>query len=138
MDAELGSALFRRNSGRRWAARHSGVGRLDTFTHSAQQENFIASTPATGKTIWAKNILTENGAPNLQWGVAGSPLIVDGMVVVQPGGAGGKSVVAYDKLTGKTVWTSLDDPQSYSSPTLATLDGERQIVSVSRHARSRL
>ena len=41
----------------------------------------------TGTTVWRKNILSDNGARNLEWGMAASPLVVDGLVVVQPGGS---------------------------------------------------
>ncbi len=84
----------------------------------------------TGAVIWGKNILSDNQAPNLQWGVAGSPLIVDDKVIVLPGGANNKSVVAYNKLTGAPVWKSLSDQQAYSSPMLAELAGRRQILVV--------
>ena len=84
----------------------------------------------TGGVIWGKNILSENKAGNLSWAMAASPLIVDDKVVVLPGGSGGKSVVAYNKMTGAPVWKSLDDPQAYVSPMLVTLNGRRQIVVV--------
>lgn len=82
----------------------------------------------TGKLIWSKNILRDNGADNLQWGMSGAPLIVDDKVVVLPGGRSGKSVVAYNKLTGAPVWKSLNDTQAYVSPMLVTLAGKRQIL----------
>jgi len=82
----------------------------------------------TGKLNWSKNILSDNGASNLQWGMAAAPLIVDDKVVVLPGGKNGKSVVAYNKLTGAPVWKSLNDTQAYVSPMLVTLAGKRQIV----------
>src|SRR5687767_9526854 len=63
----------------------------------------------TGRSIWSKNILRENGAGNLQWGMSASPLIVDDTVVVLPGGPAGKSIVAYSKVTGVPVWNALDD-----------------------------
>ncbi len=85
----------------------------------------------TGRPKWSKNILTDNAARNPQWGMAGSPLIVDGMVVVTPGGAQGKSIVAYDLMTGEPVWRALDDRAAYTSPILATLAGRRQIVWIS-------
>ncbi len=85
---------------------------------------------ASGKLVWKKNILADNQASNLHWAMAASPLIVDGKVIVQPGGPHG-SVVAYDKLSGAAVWRSLGDTQSYTSPMLATLAGRRQIVTVS-------
>jgi outer membrane protein assembly factor BamB len=84
----------------------------------------------TGAVIWGKNILSDNQAPNLQWGVAGSPLIVDDKVIVLPGGANNKSVVAYNKMTGAPVWKSLNDSQAYVSPMLVELAGRRQILIV--------
>ena len=85
---------------------------------------------ATGTLVWSKNILADNGASNLNWGMAASPLVVDEKLIVQPGGSGGKSVVAYHKLTGAVVWKALDDRQAYTSPMLVTLGGRRQIITV--------
>jgi len=87
----------------------------------------------SGSVIWGKNILKDNAAKNLPWAMAASPLIVDDKVVVLPGGANGKSVVAYNKNTGATVWKVLDDPQAYVSPMLVELAGRRQIVVVSSY-----
>ena len=85
----------------------------------------------TGNLIWRKNILEDNQAQNLTWGMAASPLIVDNKVIVLPGGPSGKSVVAYDKMTGEPVWKVLDDKQAYTSPMLVTLNGRRQLLIVS-------
>ncbi len=85
----------------------------------------------TGKLVWSRNILTENQAQNLEWGVTASPLIVDDKVIVVPGGTSGKSVVAYNKMNGEPVWKSLSDKQSYTSPMLVQLAGKRQILVVS-------
>ena len=85
----------------------------------------------TGAVAWGRNILKDNGASNLQWAMAASPLIVDDKVIVLPGGPAGKSVVAYNKMTGAPVWKSQSDPQAYVSPMLVTLAGRRQIVVIS-------
>jgi outer membrane protein assembly factor BamB len=85
----------------------------------------------TGAVNWGKNILKDNQAGNLSWAMAASPLIVDDKVIVLPGGSGGKSVVAYNKLTGAPVWKSQNDSQAYVSPMLVTLAGRRQILVVS-------
>ena len=85
----------------------------------------------TGAKYWSRNILLENGAANLQWGMAASPLIVDDKVIVLPGGSGGKSVVAYNKSTGAPVWSVLDDRQAYTAPQLVTVADRRQILVVS-------
>ena len=84
----------------------------------------------SGKLKWGKNILTDNDAQNLQWAMSSAPLIVDDKVIVQPGGLKGKSVVAYNKLTGARVWSALNDVQSYTSPMLVKFNGIRQIITV--------
>jgi len=85
----------------------------------------------TGAVVWGKNILSDNQASNLQWAMAASPLIVDDKVIVLPGGANNKSIVAYNKLTGVPMWRALSDQQAYVSPMLVELAGRRQIISVS-------
>lgn len=85
---------------------------------------------STGKLIWSKNILRDNGAENVPWGMANSPLIVDEKVIVTPGGPAGNSVVAYHKLTGERIWGALDDKTAYTSPMAVTLAGRRQILVV--------
>jgi outer membrane protein assembly factor BamB len=85
----------------------------------------------TGAVRWGKNILSDNQAENLPWAMAASPLIVDDKVIVLPGGTSGKSVVAYNKVTGAPVWRVQNDRQAYVSPMLVTLAGRRQILVVS-------
>lgn len=85
----------------------------------------------TGERIWSANVLDDHGLPNLIWGLSSSPLVVDDLVVVSGGGqAGGPSLLAYHKKSGKPVWQAGDDKASFSSPLLATLAGRRQIVMV--------
>ena len=85
----------------------------------------------TGDLVWARDVLDDSAAANLPWAMSGAPLVVDDLVVVQPGGADGWSVAAYDRLTGDVVWHVLDDVQAYASPMLATLGGVRAVVVVS-------
>ncbi len=85
---------------------------------------------ATGELRWRTNILRDAGATNLTWAMAASPLVVDGMVVVLPGGGNGRSVAAYDADTGELVWTALSDVQGYTAPMLVELAGVRQILVV--------
>ncbi len=89
----------------------------------------------SGKLKWSKNILADNGAKNLQWAMSGAPLIVGEMVIVTPGGPGaasaGKSIVAYNRMTGEPMWRSLGDRAGYTSPIFAELAGRKQIVWIS-------
>ena len=83
-----------------------------------------------GMLLWNRNILKDAGASNLTWGMAAAPLVVDDLLIALPGGRG-RSVIAYDKLTGEIRWSALDDKAGYVSPQVATLAGERQLVVVS-------
>jgi outer membrane protein assembly factor BamB len=92
------------------------------------QGELRALDAATGRTLWRTNMLTDAGAPNVIWGMSASPLIVDDTVVVLPGGPNGRSVVAYDRQTGKRAWSALNDRAAYVSPMLVTLAGTRQLL----------
>jgi outer membrane protein assembly factor BamB len=81
----------------------------------------------TGKPIWTIDVLKDNGAENRIFGVVASPLVVDGKVIVSPGGPG-RSLVAYDEARGTKLWAAGDAAASYSSPLLADLCGRRQVL----------
>lgn len=86
----------------------------------------------TGEKLWADHVLERAGVKNVQWGMSGSPLIVDGMVVVncgaQKGGEQSRGVFAYDANTGEVLWQAGTSQGSYASPMMATLGGKRQIL----------
>ena len=84
----------------------------------------------TGAVVWTRNILSDSESNNLTWAMASSPLVIDDLVVVQPGGPAGWSIVAYDRNSGDIVWHSLNDVQSYTSPMIVTLSGLRQILTI--------
>ncbi|MHC4991396.1 MAG: outer membrane protein assembly factor BamB family protein, partial [Planctomycetota bacterium] len=85
---------------------------------------------ATGALLWSVDTLDDNDAAPLDWGTSGSPLVVDDLVIVNPGGTRGRSVVAYDRQTGERRWASGSDRASYASPTLLELAGRPQVVMV--------
>jgi outer membrane protein assembly factor BamB len=99
------------------------------YSLGAEGHLIVLDAP-TGKLLWQKNILDDNNAENLTWAMSASPLIVDDLVIVQPGGPQNKSIVAYHKLTGAKVWGSLSEKAAYASPVLATLNGQRQILTM--------
>lgn len=82
----------------------------------------------TGKLKWDVNTLAGNKP--VMWGMSGSPLVYDNLVVVNPGiqieGPG--AVVAYDRKTGKQVWAAGRTQAGYSSPQLATIAGKQQVL----------
>jgi outer membrane protein assembly factor BamB len=86
----------------------------------------------TGKLRWGPvEILAGN--ENVKWGMTGSPLVLGNEVLVSAGvqseSAPNGTVVAYDRNTGKVLWsTSSRAHAGYSSPTVATLAGKRQLL----------
>lgn len=82
----------------------------------------------TGRLLWTRNIMEDAKAENLQWGMAGSPLIYGDWVIVSPGGSDSSSLTAYDKHSGKRVWGGGNSRASYSSPLVHRVQGEEQIL----------
>jgi outer membrane protein assembly factor BamB len=83
---------------------------------------------ATGKRIWSKNIILENQSDQPDWGLSGSPLVLENLVVVSAGGLRQRSLVSYSASTGDFVWGSGTDAAGYSSPCLATIADVPQIL----------
>ena len=78
---------------------------------------------STGKKRWS----VSTGAKKGWFGAAGSPLVEGGKVLVNIGG-----IVAYDAKTGNAVWKATNDEASYSSPTVATINGARHAFFLTR------
>ena len=55
--------------------------------------------------MWHRNILKDFSGRNIPWLISESPLVDGDRVVVTPGGRNA-GIVALDKMTGKTIWTS--------------------------------
>ena len=89
---------------------------------------------STGQVRWRKNILTEFAAnAELIWGTCSSPLLVDDLLIVNPGAADA-SLVALQAQTGEVVWQSPGAAHAYASPVVATLGGVRQIIAYDRES----
>jgi outer membrane protein assembly factor BamB len=84
----------------------------------------------TGDKIWSVDGEEKFGAKYGHWGAAESALIVDNKVIVTPGGPDA-TMVALDKTTGETIWTTkgLSEKSSYCSPLLIERGGKKIIVS---------
>lgn len=86
---------------------------------------------ATGKQLWHRNLLTEYGAAKGYFGVACSPVVAGGRLLINVG-AKGAGVVAFDPATGKEQWKATDDAASYSSPTVAEVGGKSLVLFLTR------
>ena len=84
---------------------------------------------ADGSAVWRRNILKDFEGRNPKWLISESPLIDGERLIVTPGGQGA-SIVALNKTTGKTIWTTkeLSDEAAYSSCVATDIGGVRTIV----------
>ncbi|MFO0826409.1 MAG: PQQ-binding-like beta-propeller repeat protein [Gemmataceae bacterium] len=86
---------------------------------------------ADGKSLWARNIRDDYKVGKGFFGIACSPLVVGGNLVVNVGGKGA-GVVAFNPATGDERWKATDDAASYSSPAAAEIDGKTAAVFLTR------
>ena len=86
----------------------------------------------SGRPIWNRGLTRDFRAKVPTWGYSESVLIVDDKVIANPGGR--NCVVALDKKTGKTRWTSRANGAAahYVSPILVEYQGARMIVNGNR------
>jgi len=87
---------------------------------------------ATGKEKWAVDMVPELGGIENQFGFAESPLIDGDKVYFMAGGAE-NNMVALNRFTGKTIWSSkaLGDTAAFCSPLLITLPARKVLVTLS-------
>lgn len=91
-------------------------------------EILSAYDAAAGKLLWRHDFGKEFPTPRPYYGTSASPLVADGMVVVQAGGEGKGALVALDAKTGKPRWRLDGDGPGYGSPVVAALGGVRQVI----------
>lgn len=90
--------------------------------------DFVCLDFETGEKRWGFNVLDKHGASLPDWGVAGSPLIYEDLVILSVGGRNGHSLVAYDKFFGDYVWSGGSDKVHWSSPVFFEIAGKKQVL----------
>jgi hypothetical protein len=137
-DAETGSTLWTHDDPTRFEESLSGVGPRATPTfHNGLLYTLGARgtlnclDAADGRRVWSHDIAADAQARVPDWGFCSSPLVVNGKVVVYAGGKSGKSLLAYDAATGNLAWSAPAGESSYSSPHLATINGQEQVLLLS-------
>ena len=85
----------------------------------------------TGQRIWSRDVVKDFNGKVVRWGLAESVLVTDDKVICTPGGKGA-CLVALEKRTGRTIWTSegVSDEPGYSSPVAFEFGGVRHVVNL--------
>ena len=82
----------------------------------------------TGRPLWQLDVKSQFGlVEELKWGLCGSPLGVDGKLILYAGGPQA-AVVALEPATGKSIWKTPGNPPGYGSLVVGTLGGKQQLV----------
>jgi outer membrane protein assembly factor BamB len=82
---------------------------------------------ATGKMLWRK---TDSAEALPRFFTSCSPIVVEGLCIVQLGGEDKGDIVAYDFVSGVEKWKWTADGTAYASPELLTLDGVKMVVAL--------
>lgn len=84
----------------------------------------------TGKLVWSKNFVKDYEASTPVWGFAAHPLVDGDRLICLAGGSKDRLVIAFDKHTGKELWTSQSCPGDfgYSPPVMHKFGGKRQLI----------
>lgn len=147
-ETEVVFALDRRTGKERWRAEWKGAMTVPFF--AAANGSWIRATPAydgenlyvagirdvlvcldakSGKERWRVDFVNDFKAELPAFGCVCSPLVDGDFIYIQAGA----SVAKLEKKTGKVLWRSLKDAggmngSAFSSPVIATLSGQRQLV----------
>jgi len=98
-------------------------GRIFTFGIGGTFSCFDAKT---GKLAWRKEF-----GP-FGYGIATSPVVDRGLVIVSVGSNARGALTAFDAATGAEKWSAKGDGPAYASPIVVELAGTRQVVTQSR------
>ena len=135
LDATDGGEIWRFRSDKNYYEGQGGNGPRTTptidgdllFTISAHGKLY-ALNAASGQEVWSHDLQRKFGSKMPRWGFTTSPLIEGELLLVEVGGKGEKSIVAFNKNSGDVIWSSHKDKLGYSSPIAITVKEVRQII----------
>ncbi len=149
LDKKTGVVLWQRTA-------HTGVPKIKRHTKNSHANSTLATDgerviaffgseglyayDLKGKLLWQKDLgVLDAGyyvAPEAQWETGSSPIIHDGVVVIQADVQKGSFLAAFDAKDGKELWrVARNDVPTWSTPTLHEVNGKAQLlVNGMRHA----
>ena len=131
-----GKLLWMKMYGPEWNTNYVGprstptiVGNLIYF--ESGKEVVYCYNADTGELKWAVDLLKKFDAKNVEWGKAECLLITGNRLICTPGGPK-NNIVALNRLTGETIWTSPgnSEPPAYNSPILFKHNNTSLIVTL--------
>jgi outer membrane protein assembly factor BamB len=95
----------------------SGMGRLSCFSANS------------GQLLWTKDLFTEFGGRNSEWGLAETVVIYGEKLICTPGGRI-HNIIALNKMNGELIWTSkgMGEISAYCTPLLVKIDDRNLLI----------
>jgi outer membrane protein assembly factor BamB len=131
-----GKLLWKKPYGPEWYKDYTGVRSTPTVVDDlvyfeSGQGVVYCYNGKTGTLIWSIDLLSKFNAENIQWGMAESLLVDGDKIYCTPGGKE-HNVVALNRFSGATIWTSKGNgqPAAYCSPILVNHNGTQLIVTM--------
>jgi outer membrane protein assembly factor BamB len=117
-----GKLLWKKEYGEEWHLNYIGSRSTPTVVDGrvyfeSGQGVVYCYNEQTGAKIWSVDLLKKYNAKNITWGMAESLLIEGNRIFCTPGGKD-NNIVALDRFSGETIWTSPGNhqPAAYCSP----------------------
>jgi outer membrane protein assembly factor BamB len=99
------------------------------YIYAFYSSNDLACIDLDGKLIWYRGLAVDRPKAGNDVGMAASPVVHDGIVVVQIESQNDSFAIGLNAATGETVWTiDRDRDDGWSSPLLLTCDGAPPMV----------
>ena len=126
-----GRPIWKHSDAARFWESNAGPGPRATPTVSHDRVYALGATgilnalnASDGSLVWTRNVASDTGKKIPGWGFAGSPLVVDDLIVVAAGGM----LAAFELSSGKERWFGPTNGWGYSSPQLSKIGGVEQIL----------
>ncbi|TFH27117.1 MAG: hypothetical protein E4H10_04940 [Bacteroidia bacterium] len=131
-----GKLLWQKEYGLEWYKNYTGSRSSPTIVDEllyfvSGQGVAFCMDKETGEVHWSVDMFKKFGAQETPWGIAESPLIDGDRIILTPGGVE-HNVIALDRFTGETFWTSKGNGEqsAYCSPILVEHNDTRLIVTM--------
>lgn len=141
-DPEKGSALWEQKVGSGRVKTHESIN-MATPTVAADEQRvwalfgtgLLVCLDRDGKFVWERDLKKVHGEFTTMWGMGTSPILHDGKLYLAIMHQGPSYVLAINGTNGMDLWKTMrnhgaikEAKDSYSSPTLATVEGQTQLI----------
>jgi outer membrane protein assembly factor BamB len=99
------------------------------YALSGQNLHLVCCSVTNGSMIWSNNLAVEYGASTISWENGASPRVDGNLIFVNLNTAtAGLTLAAFHAADGSLAWQSQYAGATHSTPTVATIEGVRQVI----------